>query len=147
MPDQSRPYSRQSDVAIQVISENVTQLKSDFHDMRTDLKEVVKEFSDSISKLVVLEEKSVHTNINIERILKIAERSHERIDVLQKDTKVQLEALKTNSTQQIHALEHRIDQLEKEQPQIRLVVGYVVKGILAVVALTGAAVLKMVLGI
>ena len=136
MPEQTRPYTRQTDVAIQVISENVTQLKADFHDMRSDLKEVVKEFSDSISKLVVLEEKSVHTNINIERILKIAERSHERIDVLQKDNKMQIDQL-----------ENRIDQLEKEQPQIKLVVSYVIKGVVAVVALVGFAVLKLTVGI
>jgi len=136
MSESPRNYTRQSDVAIQVISENVSQLKSDFHDLRSDLKEVVKEFSDSVSKLVVLEEKSVHTNINIERILKIAERSHERIDVLQKDNKMQIDQL-----------ESRIDQLEKDQPQIKLVINYVVKGVVAVVAIVGMAVLKLTVGI
>jgi predicted RNase H-like nuclease (RuvC/YqgF family) len=136
MSESPRNYTRQSDVAIQVISENVSQLKSDFHDLRSDLKEVVKEFSDSVSKLVVLEEKSVHTNINIERILKIAERSHERIDVLQKDNKMQIDQL-----------ESRIDQLEKDQPQIKLVINYVVKGVVAVVAIVGLAVLKLTVGI
>jgi chromosome segregation ATPase len=105
MQEQTRPYVRQSDVAIQVISDNVSQLKTDFHDMRLDMKGIMKEFSDSVAKLVVLEEKSINTNLNIERILKIAERSHERIDKLQE---------KIDS--EINDLERRVDTLERDSP-------------------------------
>lgn len=122
-----RNYARQSDVAIQLMSESVTQLKADFGDMRHDLKEVLKEFSDSVSKLVVMDEKLIHTNINIERILKIAERSHERIDKLNDDCSTKHKQLQDTldtkhkemqeSVDSKHKdLETRLDQLEKDAP-------------------------------
>ncbi len=129
----SKPYSRQSDVAIHAISENVTQLKSDFHDMRTDLKEVMKEFSESVAKLVVLEEKSIHTNINMERILKIAERAHERVDKLQ-------DKLDTD----IKELEKRVDVLEKDSPLQKQTSNWILSAVWAAAGLAVMFVAKAV---
>jgi len=129
----NRPYNRQSDVAIHAISENVTQLKSDFHDMRTDLKDVMKEFSESVAKLVVLEEKSIHTNINMERILKIAERAHERVDKLQDKLDVD-----------IKELEKRVDVLEKDSPLQKQTSNWILSAVWAAAGLAVMFVAKAV---
>jgi predicted nuclease with TOPRIM domain len=131
--DNNRQYSRQSDIAIHAISENVTQLKSDFHDMRTDLKDVMKEFSESVAKLVVLEEKSIHTNINMERILKIAERAHERVDKLQDKLDVD-----------IKELEKRVDVLEKDSPLQKQTSNWILSAVWAAAGLAVMFVAKAV---
>lgn len=131
--DNNRQYSRQSDIAIHTISENVTQLKSDFHDMRTDLKDVMKEFSESVAKLVVLEEKSIHTNINMERILKIAERAHERVDKLQDKLDVD-----------IKELEKRVDVLEKDSPLQKQTSNWILSAVWAAAGLAVMFVAKAV---
>jgi methyl-accepting chemotaxis protein len=128
-----RNYSRQSDVAIQVMSENVSQLKTEFNSMRSDLRDIMKEFSDSVAKLVVLEEKSIHANINMERILKIAERSHERIDSLQK-----------NLSENISALERRIDVLEKDSPLQKQTSNWILSAVWAAAGLAVMFVAKSV---
>lgn len=130
---QERNYSRQSDVAIQVMSENVSQLKTEFNSMRSDLRDIMKEFSDSVAKLVVLEEKSIHANINMERILKIAERSHERIDSLQK-----------NLSENISALERRIDVLEKDSPLQKQTSNWILSAVWAAAGLAVMFVAKSV---
>ncbi len=131
--DNNIQYSRQSDIAIHAISENVTQLKSDFHDMRTDLKDVMKEFSESVAKLVVLEEKSIHTNINMERILKIAERAHERVDKLQDKLDVD-----------IKELEKRVDVLEKDSPLQKQTSNWILSAVWAAAGLAVMFVAKAV---
>jgi uncharacterized coiled-coil protein SlyX len=130
---ENRSYQRQSDMAIQVISDNISELKSDFGDMRKDLRDVMKEFSDSVAKLVVLEEKSIHTNINMERILKIAERSHERIDKLHNDCK-----------EEMKALEARVDQLEKDAPMQKQTSNWVISAVWAAAGLAVMFVAKSV---
>ena len=112
----NRNYQRQSDIAIQVMTESVTQLKSDFTDMRHDLKEALKEFSDSVAKLVVMDEKIIHTNLNLERILKIAEKSHDRIDKLQDSCESKHKELSESMDARYKELETRVDQLEKDAP-------------------------------
>lgn len=129
----NRNYQRQSDIAIQVMTESVTQLKSDFTDMRHDLKEALKEFSDSVAKLVVMDEKIIHTNLNLERILKIAEKSHDRIDKLQEDCSAKYKAL-----------EERLDVIEKDQPLQRQVVTWVTKALWAAAGLAAMFVAKSV---
>lgn len=107
---------RQDDVTIQVIAERMSALHEDVNDLRDTMKDSMREMAAAVTKLVVIEERQIHMNQSYDRLATALEKCHS----------------------EGAALEQRVDALEKEQPMTKQVVGWVIKGVWAVV--TAAAI-------
>lgn len=102
---QEQEHRRSGDALLQVVAEKVNTLHVDVTDIRGTLKDSMKEMTTAFNKLIQLEEKQTYILQNIDRLAKVAERAHERLDRQLVDEQGKYEKLET-----------RLDTLEKESP-------------------------------
>jgi predicted nuclease with TOPRIM domain len=96
---------RSDDTTIQVVADRLSSLHNDVSDIRGTLKESMKEMTTAFNKLIQLEEKQIYIAQDIQRIGRVAERGHERLDKALVDDQIRYEKLET-----------RLDSLEKDSP-------------------------------
>lgn len=114
--NQSNQKRRQDDITLQLIADNMTLMHEDVSELRNDMKESLKDISVALQSLVLVEERQAHSKVAMQRL-------EDRLD-------------KTDA---------RIGAIEKELPETRLVIGWVLKGVLGALAVLGAAVIKLVI--
>lgn len=105
-----------------IVAERISALHEDITDMRSDMKESMSKVADAVQMLVRLEVRQEQDRSNYERLTVHLDKAVEKSE----------------------KLESRIDALEKEQPDLSRMKEWFYKGVLAIVALVGAFVLKFV---
>lgn len=96
---------RKDDSTLEVVVERINVLHEDVSDIRVSLKESMKEMTQAFNKLIQLEEKQIYIIQDLQRVSKISERAHERLDKTLIDEQAKYEKL-----------ENRLDALEKDSP-------------------------------
>lgn len=114
--NQSNPKRRQDDVTLQLIADNMKLMHEDVSDLRNDMKESLKDISTALMRLVQLDERQEHSKLGMQRL-------EARLD----------------------SVEVRVVEIEKVLPETKLVTGWVLKGVIAALAVMGAAVIKLVI--
>lgn len=109
------PRRRQDDVTLQVIADNLQAVHSDVAELRKDTNESLKDISIALQSLVLLEERQEHSKLAMQRIEK-------RVD----------------------EIDLRVDVIEKEQPQTKLVTGWIIKAAMGILSIVGLMILKSV---
>ena len=113
---------RKDDASLQYVAERIGLLHEDITDLKDSMKESMKEMALAVNKLVAVETKQDAMNQSYDRIVAQLER-----EVVKRET-----------------LEHRVDNLEKEQPDVSRMKEWFYKGVFAIVALVGIFVMKFV---
>lgn len=99
------------DTTIQVIAERISSLHGDVTELRTTMKDSMKEMSAAVTKLVQIEVNQMYMNQSYERLNVSLEKSNLKYETLEK----------------------RMDDIEKEQPLTKQIVKWVVVGITALI--------------
>lgn len=131
--EQGMQERRTNSVTINLIADRISNLHTDLKEVRNGLTETVQEFSKVVQQLVKLEEKSVHTADAIQRILKIAEASNERVD-----------KVKSEVEEKIEKLEKRVLNMELEKSKLDLMQKWFFGGVTGLLTIVGIAVLKLI---
>ena len=124
---------RKDDAVLQVVVERISTLHADVTDIRSALKESMREMSTAFNKLIQIEEKQIYVMQDLQRINKIAERSHERIDKMLYDSQLQWERL-----------ENRVDTLEKDSPLQKQTSAWVLSAVYAAAGMLAMYVAKII---
>ena len=95
------------DVTAQVVNQQLKEFRSEYTELRSDLKDVLKEVAGAVNKLVALESTQTAMIQAYGRLEKQIEKTENKFEDLEK----------------------RIDVLEKEQPETKRVVGYAYKAL------------------
>ena len=77
-------HRRQDDTKLEGVLEKITSLKEDVTELKDSTKESMREISQAIGKLVLIEERQSNTNEAFSRLLKQLDILDERIKVLEK---------------------------------------------------------------
>lgn len=129
----NQEYKRRDDTLLEVVAEKVNVLHSDISEIRGTLKESMKEMTQAFNKLIQLEEKQTYILQNVDRVAKISERAHERIDRQLVDEQAKYEKL-----------EGRLDVLEKDSPLQKQTSAWVLSAIYALAGMACMYVMKAV---
>lgn len=108
--------TQQDNITLQFVAENMKLIHDDVSDLKTDLKDSLKDISAALTKLVQLDERQEHSKVSMQRL-----------------------------ESKIDKLESKVSAIEKDLPETKLVTGWVLKGVLGVLAILGAAVIKLVI--
>lgn len=115
MTEARQPRRRQDDITLKVIADNMQLMHEDVSDLRNDMKESLKDISAALVQLCLVEERQEHSKLAMQRIDK-----------------------------KVDDLDARIDIIEKEQPQTKLVTGWIIKAAMGILSIVGLMILKSV---
>lgn len=104
---------RSSDATIDLIAQNLTEMRTDVRHMRKDLVESMDKVAEAMASLAKIEERQTHTNTSIDEMKK-----------------------------EVKSHEQRLDDLEKTQPEVQRVVGWFYSAIGFVITGLGTALAK-----
>lgn len=113
--NQSNPRRRQDDVTLQIIADNMQLMHEDVSELRNDMKESLKDISAALVQLCLVEERQEHHKLATAKL-----------------------------EQRIDAIDARVDVIEKEQPQTKLVTGWIIKAAMGILSIVGLMILKSV---
>lgn len=100
---------------LQLINHRVERLEGN----HSEIKEALRELTQAVQKLVVVDERQVQAAINMDRIAKTLDKAHARLDTVVADFSRALEKAKDEQANAFKALELRVDTLEREAPMQR----------------------------
>jgi translation elongation factor EF-1alpha len=117
---------------------------SSIEESHMDLKDAIKELTNAIHKLAIIDERQIQSAITMDKLSAATDKAHSRIDGLTSEFAKALEKAKEENQLQRAALEVRLSNLEKTEPIQKkttewvekvqwLIVGTVITALVAVV--------------
>lgn len=115
-------------------------------DSHTDLKEAIKELTQAIHKLAIIDERQIQSAITMDKLSAATDKAHSRIDGLTSEFAKALEKAKGDYAGGMKALDDRVAKLEQQAPMQQrttewvekiqwLIVGGVVTALLGLVVI------------